>query len=117
MQLLPRGVLVLILLIGCKALSAQESSTASELEKLKSLITAQQKALEQQQKTLEQQQAQILALQLSMAEQEHLLTGAARHGTQGATLVPAVIHVPAPVSNHSVTTATQTQTQAEQAMS
>ena len=58
MRTLPKVILYSLLVCGPE-LWAQDSPSKRELQQLKSLVTAQQKALEQQQKTLEQQQIQI----------------------------------------------------------
>src|SRR5271165_5481555 len=95
MRIFANGILFL-LFIGGSPLWAQESSNKKEIQQLKSLVTAQQKALEQQQKALELQQTQIQELRLSVAEEKLTLTG----GDQHATLVPAVGHVTVPNSGY-----------------
>jgi len=95
MRIFANGILFL-LFIGGSPLWTQESSNKKEIQQLKSLVTAQQKALEQQQKALELQQTQIQELRLSVAEEKLTLTG----GDQHATLVPAVGHVTVPNSGY-----------------
>lgn len=75
--------LVLAVSLGCTPLFAQTASNPSEIEQLKSLVSAQQKALEQQ-------QSEIRKLQSSLAEQQQLLIGVMQNSPNGARLMPAV---------------------------
>lgn len=75
--------LVLAVSLGCTPLFAQTASNPSEIEQLKSLVSAQQKALEQQ-------QSEIRKLQSSLAEQQQLLIGVVQNSPNGARLMPAV---------------------------
>lgn len=75
--------LVLAVSLGCTPLFAQTASNPSEIEQLKSLVSAQQKALEQQ-------QSEIRKLQSSLAEQQQLLIGVVQNSSNGARLMPAV---------------------------
>jgi hypothetical protein len=95
MRNLSRGILICFLVCS-PTLWAQDSSSKKEIQQLKSLVEAQQKALEKQEKALEQQQTQIQELRLSVAEEKLMLTG----GEQHATLVPAVGHVTVPGSGY-----------------
>ena len=70
-------VLLTLLLTNGNSLLAQTSSSTSEVEQLKSIVSAQQK--------------QIDALQRAVAEQKEMLANSlARNGTGRATIVPAV---------------------------
>src|SRR3974390_2545690 len=72
-----------VLVLGSTALMAQTPANSSEINELKSLITMQQKALEQQ-------QAQIQQLQSALAEQQVMLLGVVQKNTGPPQYVPAV---------------------------
>jgi hypothetical protein len=74
------GVALVLFLASGKSAGAQTPATPSELDQLKSLVSAQQKLLEQQ-------QAEIKALQQAFAEQKELLASALHKDT---TLNPQV---------------------------
>src|SRR3974390_2016423 len=71
-----------VLGIGSTALMAQPPANSSEINELKSLITTQQKALEQE-------QAQIQQLQSALAEQQVMLLGVVQKNTGPAQYLPA----------------------------
>src|SRR5271165_4680085 len=62
---------------------AQSSPATTDIEQLKSLVGAQQKALEQQ-------QAQIEKLQSALAEQQQMLIGVVQNSNSNPRLMPAV---------------------------
>ena len=72
-----------VLVLGSTALMAQTPANSSEINELKSLITTQQKALEQE-------QAQIQQLQSALAEQQVMLLGVVQKNTGPPQYVPAV---------------------------
>src|SRR6516225_7344204 len=67
----------LVLVLACNSAHTQ-SATPSEVEQLKSLVSAQQKLLDHQ-------QAEIEALQKAIAEQKEMLTNALKGTAGGAT--------------------------------
>src|SRR5271165_3851789 len=71
------------LLATSPTLIAQSPPATNDIEQLKSLVGAQQKALEQQ-------QVQIQKLQSALAEQQQMLIGVVQNGSGTAKLVPAV---------------------------
>lgn len=71
------------LFFGSTALMAQIPANSSEINELKSLITTQQKALEQQ-------QVQIQQLQSALAEQQIMLLGVVQKNAGPAQYSPAV---------------------------
>ena len=78
------AIFALVFLMSCNLSKAQTSSGATEVDQLKSLLTAQQK-------TLEHQQAQIEALQQALAEQKEMLASALqREGTNRPDIVSAL---------------------------
>lgn len=80
-KVVPALTLLGILSVSCRSVMAQTSTGMAEIEKLKSI-------LDQQQKALEQQQAQILALQSALAEQKKMVQSVMRTATSGDTPNP-----------------------------
>jgi len=79
-----KAVVVTLILLGmlsvnCRLAVAQNSTSMTEIEKLKSIVG-------QQQKVLEQQQAQIQALQSALAEQKDLVMSVMRTSGRAETL-------------------------------
>jgi hypothetical protein len=85
----------LFLVISGSALSAQTSTNTSELEQLKSVVAAQQRALEQQ-------QTQIQAIQEELTEEKQILRGVVEHNTQNDKLVPVTRHIVEAGADHHV---------------
>ena len=75
--------LIFAVSVACSSLWSQTASNPSEIDQLKSLVGAQQKALEQQ-------QDEIQKLQSALAEQHQLLIGVVQNGSNGPKLMPAV---------------------------
>lgn len=76
-------LLFTVLLATSLSALAQSSPATTDIEQLKSLVGAQQKALEQQ-------QAQIQKLQSALAEQQQMLIGVVQNGSGAAKFMPAV---------------------------
>jgi hypothetical protein len=71
------------LLISSPSVLAQSTPATTDVEQLKSIVGAQQKALEQQ-------QTEIQKLQSQLAEQQQLLIGVVQNGNSNPRLMPAV---------------------------
>ena len=77
-----RLILLGVLSVSCRSATAQTSTSMAEIEKLKSIVDEQQRALEEQ-------QAQIQALQSALAEQKVMMTRIMGTASRGDTLNPA----------------------------
>jgi|SRR6516165_10292870 len=75
-----------VLVLHCASVIAQTPANSAEISELKSLVTAQQKALEQQ-------QAQIEQLKSALTEQQVMLLGVVQKNTGPAQYLPAVDRV------------------------
>ena len=95
--------------LGCASLVAQTPANLAEISELKSLVTAQQKALEQQ-------QAQIEQLKSALTEQQVMLLGVVQKNTGPAQYLPAVDRaVDLPAGDHNFQTPQEAPAQPEQA--